>query len=157
MSTSEADQEAARSAAIASEQAGGGMTDDEFMKLTGQYHFLYKDSDVMDVLKKEGNEHLLPLIFTLSHMLRTSRITDKKVKEILKLRWHLTVRLQLRRGPREDRLASMAMFYSLCNFGDAAIEDAWQGWRGKLLTERRRAYSFESQQPQKKSFWRRFG
>jgi len=131
-------------------EASGTVMPDEFAIIMGQVHYLFKDDDVIDLIKE--NPALKRLIPALSHMIRTSRIDDPRTQMEMKLRWRRALRLQMLVLGEEANMRSMAAFDALCNFGYAVIEDARNGWRGRLVTERIKTYKFEGTPPKRKKF-----
>lgn len=147
---SEHTDEIAAAAISAKEQGEGGVPPDEFAMMLAQAHYLYKDDDVAKILKED--ERLKNLVPALSHLIRTSRFTDDRLIKEMKLRWRRAVRLKLLvLGGRTD-VKSYAEFDAWCNFGYSVIEDARQGWRGKLVTERIRTYKIEGGEKKRKKF-----
>jgi len=125
--------------ALAQSDSGGQTSPDDFSVMMAQTHYLMKDDDITDMIKR--NKHLRKLMPALSHLLRTTRINDRKILTIMKLRWKRAVRYEL--FIMSDKPASMAEFDAWVNFGWAAIEDTFQGWRGNLVTIRQRVFKLE--------------
>lgn len=140
-----------KAAMLAKEQAEGGVTPDEFAMMLAAAHYLYKDDDVLKILKEDPD--LKPLIIALSHLIRTSRINSEKVIKEMKLRWKRACRLKLLVLGENKDVKSMATFDALVNFGYSVIEDARGGWRGRLVTERIRTYKVEEGERKKKKKW----
>lgn len=139
-------------ARIVSSEAMKQVTQEEYYELMGQLYYLLKDEETMKMMRDDPD--LAPLIPSVSHLLRTASIEDKKVRERMKIRWRRQLRIQLMVNKTPD-LVSQAKFDAWRNFGEAAIEDTNRGWRGRLATERIRSYKIESGAPQKRGFLRR--
>jgi hypothetical protein len=114
-------------------------TQDDWYQFMGQIYYLVKDDETFQELRDDSD--LKVLMPTLSHLLRTSNLDKKTIKE-MKLRWRRAVRLQLL-CKKNPTLVSQAKFDAWVNFGYAAIEDAKEGWRGRLVTERIKTYKIE--------------
>lgn len=138
-------------AIVAQEQGSQGVTPDEFSTMLAQAHELFHDDQITQLILSNP-ERAAKLLPALSHMLRTTRITDRTTIEIMKLRWELTCRLTFLVSDEEGKVATSAEYYSWLNYGYAAIEDTWEGWRGKLVTERIRTYRIEGQAKQQGVF-----
>jgi hypothetical protein len=141
-----------KAAMMAKESAEGGVTPDEFAMMLAAAHYLYKDDDVIKIMKNDPE--LKPLLIALSHLIRTSRINSEKVIREMKLRWKRACRLKLLVLGDSSDVKSMAVFDALVNFGYSVIEDARGGWRGRLVTERIRTYKVEEGERKRK---KRFG
>jgi len=125
------------------------VTTEDYYQYMGQIYYLVKDEEVQQLLRDDPNmKVLLP---ALSHLLRTSNITDKKTILRMKLRWRRACRIQLM-VMNSPNLISQAKFDAWVNFGVAAIEDTIEGWRGRLVTERIKTYKVETSSPQRKKF-----
>lgn len=140
-------QEGVMGTEIGSEGAGQ-ITPDDFAVMLGQVHYLFKDDDVIKFLTE--HPRLKKLLIGLSHMIRTSRLDNKRVIEEMKLRWKIALRLEILILNKEKDTKSVALFQLLVNYGYAAIEDARNGWRGKLVTEKIKTYRFEGAAKKKK-------
>lgn len=140
MSTGDPHRDAMLAEMIKSESIGGHTTPDDFAVMMAQTHYLLKDDDVLDVIK--ASPRLKRLMPALSHLLRTTNITDKKTIIEMKLRWKIAVRYEL--FLNSDEAASMAEYHAWVNYGYAAIEDTVKGWRGRLTTERIKAFKLEN-------------
>lgn len=125
-----------------------GVTPDEFAIMLAQTHYLLRDEDIMKVV--QSDPRLTKLVAHLSHMLRTTRIDDRTTLKRMKLRWRIACRLELL--ILAENPASLAEYYCWVNYGEGVIEDTWQGWRGKLTTERIRTYKIERGAPKRKKF-----
>lgn len=120
-------------------------TPDEMQQMLGQTYYLAKDELIQALLLEDEDLH--PLYFALSHMVRTSN-WDKKTKNLNKLRFRRSARIQLLLK-KPANMVNYAKYDSICIYADAAMEDAHDGWRGRLMTERIRTYKME--QGQKKT------
>lgn len=152
------DEQVAGAAVAAREQAGqGGVTPDEFSMMLAAAHYLYRDDNVDRMIFGDGqnrcDERLKKLAPALSHLIRTSRIVNEKDLRLMKLRWRLSVRLTLLVEAERKNVASYAEFYAWVNFGEAVIDDTFEGWRGRLVTERIRTYKIEQQQGSRKKLF----
>lgn len=127
------------------------VTMEDYYQYMGQIYYLVKDEETQALLRDDPD--LKELMPALSHLLRTSNFTDKNVVKEMKLRWRRACRIQLM-VKKTPRLVSQAKFDAWVNFGYAAIEDAVDGWRGRLVTERIKTYKIETGS-QPKSWWRR--
>lgn len=116
----------------------------------GQIYYLVKDEEIQKQLR--DNPKMAVLMPALSHLLRTSNFTDKLVIKEMKLRWRRACRIQLMVMNSPD-LVSQASFDAWVNFGYGAIEDAVEGWRGRLVTERIKTYKVETSRPQRKKIF----
>ena len=134
-------------ARIVAGEAMKQVTTEDYYQYMGQIYYLVKDEEVQQLLRADPNmKELMP---ALSHLLRTSNITDKLVIKELKLRWRRACRIQIM-VMNSPNLVSQAKFDAWVNFGIAAIEDAVEGWRGRLVTERIKTYKVESSAPPRK-------
>lgn len=115
-------------------------TQEDWIQYLGQIYFLVKDPETFLLLYEDPA--MKPLMPTLSHLVRTSYL-DKKTITVMKLRWRRALRLQLL-CQKNPTLVSQAKFDSWLNFGYAAIEDAREGWRGRLVTERIKVHKIET-------------
>lgn len=123
------------------------VTTEDYYQYMGQIYYLVKDEETQQLLRSDpAMKVLMP---ALSHLLRTSFISDKLVIKEMKLRWRRAVRIQLM-VMKSPKLVSQAKFDAWINFGNAAIEDAVGGWRGRLVTERIKTYKVESSAPPRK-------
>lgn len=118
----------------------------EFARMMAEAQYLIKDPDVMKEAKKD--KRIKKLIASLSTMIRTTFITDKNTLKIMKARWRVACRLELLILPEEP--ASYGEFQSWLNFGEAVMDDAFNGWRGKLLAEKIRTYRIERSSAKRK-------
>jgi len=75
----------------------------------------------------------------------------------MKLRWKIALRLQLLVLSTETKMSDLALFYSLVNYGFAAIDDQHMGWRGKLAAERVKTYKMEGASAKKRGWLERLG
>ena len=125
------------------------VTQKDYYQYMGQIYYLVKDEKVQQLLREDPNMRVL--MPALSHLLRTTNITDKNELLRMKLRWRRSVRLQLMVMNSPD-LVSQAKFDAWVNFGIAAVEDTNAGWRGRLVTERIKTYKIETSTPQRKKF-----
>lgn len=121
-------------------------TMEDYYQYMGQIYYLVKDEEVMEQIRSDPA--LKVLLPALSHLLRTSHFSDKIVIKEMKLRWRRACRIQLM-VMNSPKLINQAKFDAWVNYGYAAIEDAVDGWRGKLVTERIKTYKIEGT-PQKK-------
>jgi len=128
-------------ARVAASQEMQQVTTEDYYQYMGQIYYLIKDEEVQQILRDDPN--LKVLMPALSHLVRTSNFTDKNVIKEMKLRWRRACRIQLM-VMQSPNLVSQAKFDALINFGYAAIEDARDGWRGRLVTERIKTYKIES-------------
>lgn len=128
-------------------------TQEDWIQYLGQIYFLVKDPETFLLLYEDPD--MKPLMPTLSHLLRTSYL-DKKTITIMKLRWRRAVRLQLL-CLKEPSLVNQAKYDSWLNFGFAAIEDAREGWRGRLVTERIKVHKVETSAKKRGRFLGMFG
>lgn len=136
-------------ARIVAGEAMKQVTTEDYYQYMGQIYYLVKDEEVQMLLRDDPNmKVLLP---ALSHLLRTSNITDKQTILRMKIRWRRACRIQLM-VMNSPNLISQAKFDAWVNFGIAAIEDTIEGWRGRLVTERIKTYKVESSAPQRKKF-----
>lgn len=138
-------------ARLAASQEMQQVTMEDYYQYMGQIYYLIKDEETQALLRDDPD--LRELMPALSHLLRTSNITDKKVIKEMKLRWRRACRIQLM-VKKTPRLVSQAKFDAWVNFGNAAVEDTREGWRGRLVTERIKTYKIETGQ-QKKGIWSR--
>lgn len=121
---------------------------DEMASMLGQVYYLLKDDETFQLLREDPDmKNLMPM---LSHLLRTSNL-DKKTIEIAKLRWRIACRLVLL-CQKEAVLVNVAKFNAWLVFGYAAIEDAKEGWRGRLVTEKIKTYKVETQAQRRGKF-----
>lgn len=125
------------------------VTTEDYYQYMGQIYYLVKDEETQALLREDPNMKVL--MPALSHLLRTSNITDKKTVERMKIRWRRACRIQLM-VMNSPNLVSQAKFDAWVNFGEAAIEDTIEGWRGRLVTERIKTYKVESSAPQRKKW-----
>jgi len=125
------------------------VTTEDYYQYMGQIYYLVKDEETQALLREDPNMKVL--MPALSHLLRTSNITDKKTIERMKIRWRRACRIQLM-VMNSPNLVSQAKFDAWVNFGEAAIEDTIEGWRGRLVTERIKTYKVESSAPQRKKW-----
>lgn len=123
------------------------VTTEDYYQYMGQIYYLVKDEEVQKLLREDPNMKVL--MPALSHLLRTSNITDKTTRREMKLRWRRSCRLQLL-VMSSPNLVSIAKFDAWVNFGIAAIEDTDAGWRGRLITERIKTYKVETSAPPRK-------
>jgi hypothetical protein len=136
---------------IVSSQEMQQVTTEDYYQYMGQIYYLVKDEEVFALMRSDPDlKELLP---ALSHLLRTSNITDKNVIKAMMLRWRRACRIQLLVN-KTPQLVSQAKFDAWLNFGYAAIQDAIEGWRGRLVTERIKTYKIETGKT-KKSIWSR--
>lgn len=117
------------------------VTTEDYYQYMGQIYYLVKDEETQQLLRSDPK--MMYLMPALSHLLRTSCITDKTVIKEMKLRWRRACRIQLM-VCQTPKLVSQARFDAWLNFGNAAIEDTRDGWRGRLVTERIKTYKIES-------------
>jgi len=122
---------------------------EDYYQYMGQIYYLVKDEETQALLRDDTD--LREIMPALSHLLRTSNFTDKAVIKEMKLRWRRACRIQLM-VKKSPSLVSQAKFDAWVNFGYAAIEDAVEGWRGRLVTERIKTYKIETGST-KKGFW----
>lgn len=136
----------------------GGVSPTEFQQMLGQVYYFLKD-DVIERLfiGKDGDERLKSLLPGISHLIRTSRQDDDRIRAQMKLRWKRALRLQLLVLPEEVKMSDLALFDTLVNFGYSAIDDQKMGWRGKLAAERVKTYKIEGATSKRKSWLERFG
>lgn len=123
------------------------VTQQDYYQYMGQIYYLVKDEETQQLLRNDPNMKVL--MPALSHLLRTTNITDKVQLLKMKIRWRRAVRLQLM-VMNSPKLISQAKFDAWVNFGEAAIEDTNAGWRGRLVTERIKTYKVETSSPQRK-------
>lgn len=123
------------------------VTTEDYYQYMGQIYYLVKDEEVQNLLREDPN--MIVLLPALSHLLRTSNITDKNTIQRMKIRWRRACRIQLM-VMNSPNLISQAKFDAWVNFGIAAIDDTIEGWRGRLVTERIKTYKVESSAPQRK-------
>lgn len=127
---------------------------EDYYQYMGQIYYLVKDEEVMQQLREDPKmKVLLP---ALSHLIRTSNFTDKRVIMEMKLRWRRSCRIQLMLC-QSPNLVSQARFDAWVNYGYAVIEDAVEGWRGRLVTERIKTYKIEGGTQKKGLIQRLFG
>lgn len=136
-------------ARIVAGEAMKQVTTEDYYQYMGQIYYLVKDEESQAILREDPNMRVL--LPALSHLIRTSNFTDKLVIKEMKLRWRRACRIQLM-VMNSPNLVSQAKFDVWVNFGYAAIEDARDGWRGRLVTERIKTYKVESSAPQRKKF-----
>lgn len=117
------------------------VTQEDYYQYMGQIYYLVKDEETQQLLRNDPQ--MIPLMPALSHLVRTSNFTDKKIIAAMMLRWRRACRIQLM-VMNSPKLASQAKFDAWVNYGYAAIQDAIEGWRGRLVTERIKTYKFES-------------
>lgn len=115
-------------------------TPEDWLQYLGQIYYLVKDYETFQQLRDDPDMKVL--MPTLSHLLRTSYL-DKHTINVMKLRWRRACRLQLLCG-KNPTLMNQAKFDAWVNFGYAAIEDAREGWRGRLVTERIKVHKIET-------------
>ena len=128
------------------------VTQEDYYQYMGQIYYLVKDEEVLSQIRDDPN--LKVLMPALSHLVRTSNFTNKTEIKAMKLRWRRACRVQLMVMNSPD-LISQAKFDVWTNFGFAAIEDAVEGWRGRLVTERIKTYKIENIGSQKKGILQR--
>jgi len=121
---------------------------EDMLQYIGQTYYLIKDDDVRQMILTDPD--LKPLLPALSHLLRTGNL-DKKTIQIAKLRWKITCRLQLLCKRKPD-LVSLAKYNCMLIYGFGVLEDAKQGWRGRLVTEKIRTYRVDSLTQRRKKF-----
>lgn len=137
-------------ARLAASQEMQQVTMEDYYQYMGQIYYLIKDEETQQLLRDDPD--LKELMPALSHLLRTSNFgTDKNVIKEMKLRWRRACRIQLM-VKKTPRLVSQAKFDAWVNFGYAAVEDAREGWRGRLVTERIKTYKIETG-TKPKGFW----
>jgi hypothetical protein len=127
-------------ARIAQSQEMQQVTTEDYYQYMGQIYYLVKDEEVMALLRDDKD--LKDLMPALSHLVRTSNITDKNIVKGMMLRWRRACRIQLLVN-KTPKLVSQAKFDAWVNYGYAAIQDAVDGWRGRLVTERIKTYKIE--------------
>ena len=118
------------------------VTTEDYYQYMGQIYYLVKDEETQQLLRQDPK--MLALLPALSHLLRTSNITDKKLLMELKIRWRRACRIVLMVS-QSPKLVNQARFDAFVNFGYAAIEDCREGWRGRLVTERIKTFKIETQ------------
>lgn len=123
------------------------VTQEDYYQYMGQIYYLVKDEETQALIRDDPS--LKVLLPALSHLVRTSNFTNKTEIKAMKLRWRRACRVQLMLM-NSPNLVSQAKFDVWVNFGYAAIEDAVEGWRGRLVTERIKTYKIESIGSQKK-------
>jgi hypothetical protein len=129
------------------------VTPEDWQKLLGELHEITHDDEIIKILKKYPE--LEPLIIGISHMIRTSNLDDKTIKQ-MKIRWRIAIRLQLKdfaNSHSEDGVNTVALFQLLTNYGYAAIEDARNGHRARMLTERIKILKFENTKKPRNKLW----
>lgn len=136
-------------AKIAQSQEMQQVTTEDYYQYMGQIYYLVKDEEIISLLREDAD--LKQLMPALSHLLRTSNITDKNIIKAMMLRWKRALRIQLL-VQKSPKLVSQAKFDAWTNYGYAAIQDTIEGWRGRLVTERIKTYKIETNQA-KKGFW----
>lgn len=90
-----------------------GVTQEEFQHYMGAAHYLFKDDDVHKILKR--HPRLEKLLIGISHMIRTSNLS-KRVRDELKIRWRIAVRLELlvlNRGQEEEEEEQLSVTNSV--------------------------------------------
>jgi hypothetical protein len=117
------------------------VTTEDYYQYMGQIYYLVKDEETQNILRNDPK--MAVLMPALSHLVRTSNFTDKTMIKAMMIRWRRACRLQLMVN-QSPNLASQARFDTWVNFGFAAIMDAVDGWRGRLVTERIKTYKIES-------------
>lgn len=128
-------------AIIAREQISSGAEPSERQAMLTQTYILAIDDEIERLAEKDTRvKKLLP---ALSHLVRTSRMVDDKEIKRMKLRWELACRMTFLVTPQRSKVADYPEFLSWLNFGLSAINDQFQGWRGKLVTEQIRTYRIE--------------
>lgn len=142
---SEADMALERARAADSLQGGG----EDMLEQIGQTRYLIVDDNVDFLIMSDPD--LRPLIPALSHLIRTGNL-DKKTIAIAKLRYEVACRMQLL-CKKKPNLVSLALFNSMMNYGHGVLEDAKNGWRGRLVTEKIRTYRVNAVQQRRKRFW----
>ena len=120
----------------------GALSQEDLVEKLAQVYYLLKDTDVLNILKAdEEKDRLRKLIPALSHLVRTTNITNEKTITEMKIRWRIAVRRVI--FIDTENPGTMAEYHSWLNFGYAVIEDTRKGWRGKLATERIRTFKIE--------------
>jgi hypothetical protein len=128
------------------------VSQEDYYQYMGQIYYLVKDEETQALIREDPS--LKVLLPALSHLLRTSNFTNKTEIKGMKLRWRRACRVQLM-VMNSPNLISQAKFDVWVNFGYAAIEDAVEGWRGRLVTERIKTYKIETVGSQRKGILQR--
>lgn len=116
---------------------------------------LLKDWIILEEMRT--NPKLKPLLFSLSHLLRTSRIDNENTLLEMKLRFRRAARLLLLVFKKEITPEDYALFDSIVNYAYSAFEDQRFGWRGKLVTERVKIWKIEGPEQKRKGWLGWFG
>lgn len=131
------------------EAASVGMPDE--IAMLGQVHYLLKDEDVAKLLTERKEYRVL--IPALSHLNRTSSLSAFEAN-IIKRRIKLAADIVLfTKKHKNINLEEVAFLQSLLVYASASANDAINGWRGRLITERTRTYRVETPTQEKKGFW----
>jgi len=139
-------------AVAGSVQREEAVTPTEEAQLLGQVYYLLKDDKVIDFIEQKKPEYAV-LMTALSHLNRTSNTVEKNAR-LWKLRLKRAIDLVLMTKPEDDiTLGEVAFLDSLYIYGSCAIEDAVNGWRGRLATERIRTYRVETGEKKSKAWW----
>ncbi len=124
------------------------VTPDDWASFMGQVYFLIKDDELQAQLRDDPDMKVLMPV--LSSLVRTGNLTKKTIA-MSKLRWRIACRMQLLCS-KEPEVANISKFYSWLTHGEAALEDALQGWRGRLVTERIKTYRIEGERRKRGRF-----
>jgi len=120
---------------------------EEFFQTQYSTYVLLKDEMVFEQLLNDPDaKHLLP---ALSHLLRTTNITDKNAVQYMLLTWEIACRLTFLVN-KPPNLVNRAKFEAWLMFGRAAIHDAEQGWRAKVVTERIKIFKLETEEKKRR-------
>jgi len=120
---------------------------EEFFQTQYATYSLLKDEMVFEQLLQDSNAKIL--LPALSHLLRTTNITDKNAVKYMMLTWEIACRLTFLVN-EPPNLVNQAKFEAWLMFGRAAIHDAEQGWRGKLVTERIKIFKLENEEKKRR-------
>lgn len=133
----------------------GEVTPLEQQAMLGQLYYFIKD-DVVEKMMNE-DERLKPLLLGVSHLIRTGRQDDDRIRAQMKLRIKRAARLQLLVLNEEVKMDDLALFDGFVNYAYSAIDDQRMGWRGKLAAERVKTYKIEGIGARQKGILERLG
>jgi len=123
---------------VAATAGDGQVSPQDFAALLPEIHYLLKDDDTTRFIKESPFRKKLQM--ALSTMTRTGRTDDKRVMKEMKLRWRMAV---IAADIESEDGMSISEEQGWIIYGDGVIEDRWRGWRGKLVTEKTRAFKLE--------------
>jgi len=124
----------------------------DYYQYMGQIYYLVKDEETQKMLREDPDMKVA--IPALSHLVRTSNITDPKLIREMDIRARRICRLQLMVN-KTPNLQSQAKFDAWLIHFYASNHDCEHGWRGKLVTERIKTFKIEQPTAQRGGFFSR--